>query len=118
MVGKSTRGSAATASRRYPKMPNTMSDAVMSVVITGRRIQASEMFMSGFGFAAPDRHFGAVRQLKLAIGDDDVTLFQSGLDSGLTVDRPLDLHVADRNGVVLHHVHERPGLIDLHRGGR
>ena len=28
-------------------MPNTMSDAVMSVVITGRRMQASEMFMSG-----------------------------------------------------------------------
>jgi hypothetical protein len=36
-------------------MPNTMSDAVMSVVITGRRMQASEMFISGLGSSAPDR---------------------------------------------------------------
>jgi hypothetical protein len=47
MVGKSTRGSAATDKRRYPKIPKTMSDAVMRVVITGRRMQASERFMSG-----------------------------------------------------------------------
>src|SRR3954447_2915830 len=42
MVGKSTRGSADTGSRRKPKTPNAMIDAVMSVVITGRRIQSSE----------------------------------------------------------------------------
>ncbi len=43
MVGKSTAGSAATASSRYAKMPNTMIDAVTSVVSTGRRMQVSEI---------------------------------------------------------------------------
>src|SRR3954467_14371149 len=106
MVGKSTRGSAATASRRYPKMPNTMSDAVMSVVITGRRIQASEMFMSGFGLAAPDRHFGAVGQQQLAVDDDHPAPLQAILDGGFAVDRALHLHVAHRGSVVLHHIDE------------
>src|SRR5215470_9737814 len=46
IVGKSTAGSAATDSSRYPKMPNTISDAVISVVITGRRMQVSEIFIS------------------------------------------------------------------------
>ena len=42
MVGKSTRGSAETGSRRKPKMPNAMIDAVISVVMTGRRMQSSD----------------------------------------------------------------------------
>ena len=42
MVGKSTRGSADTGSRRKPKMPNAMIDAVISVVMTGRRMQSSD----------------------------------------------------------------------------
>ena len=42
MVGKSTLGSAETGSRRKPKTPNAMIDAVNSVVITGRRMQSSE----------------------------------------------------------------------------
>src|SRR5712675_731589 len=42
MVGKSTRGSADTGSRRNPNTPNAMIDAVMSVVMTGRRMQSSE----------------------------------------------------------------------------
>src|ERR1700716_2026778 len=42
MVGKSTRGSADTGSRRKPNTPKAMIDAVISVVITGRRIQSSE----------------------------------------------------------------------------
>src|SRR5262249_61611064 len=46
MVGKSTVGSAATASSRKAKIPNTMNDAVISVVITGRRMQASERFIA------------------------------------------------------------------------
>src|SRR3954451_23573465 len=43
MVGKSTAGSAATDRSRYAKAPKTINDAVISVVITGRRIHASEM---------------------------------------------------------------------------
>src|SRR5262245_24620406 len=42
MVGKSTRGSADTGSRRNPNTPKAMIVAVISVVITGRRIQSSE----------------------------------------------------------------------------
>ena len=42
MVGKSTRGSADTGSRRNPNIPNAMIDAVISVVMTGRRIQSSD----------------------------------------------------------------------------
>src|SRR5882724_7836617 len=41
MVGKSTLGSAETGNRRNPNIPNAMIDAVMSVVITGRRMQSS-----------------------------------------------------------------------------
>src|SRR4030081_3782547 len=42
IVGKSTRGSADTGSRRKPNTPKAMIDAVISVVMTGRRIQSSE----------------------------------------------------------------------------
>src|SRR5215475_11333896 len=45
MVGKSTAGKAATASRRYAKKPKTISDVVSSVVMTGRRMQVSEICM-------------------------------------------------------------------------
>src|SRR4051794_5356952 len=40
MVGKSTRGSADTGNRRKPNTPKAIIDAVISVVITGRRIQS------------------------------------------------------------------------------
>jgi hypothetical protein len=42
MVGKSTRGSAETGNRRKPNTPKAIIDAVISVVITGRRIHSSE----------------------------------------------------------------------------
>ncbi len=42
MVGKSTLGSAETGSSRKPNTPNAMIDAVIRVVMTGRRIQSSE----------------------------------------------------------------------------
>src|SRR6266404_9590464 len=42
MVGKSTLGSADTGSRRKPNTPKAIIDAVISVVMTGRRIQSSE----------------------------------------------------------------------------
>src|SRR5215468_9001235 len=42
MVGKSTLGNADTGNRRNPNTPKAMIVAVISVVITGRRIQSSE----------------------------------------------------------------------------
>ena len=67
----------------------------MSVVITGRRMQASEMFMSGLGFAGPDRHFGSVRQQKLPVGDHHLTLLDTGLNDRYAVNGPLDFDRAD-----------------------
>src|ERR1700712_5186233 len=45
MVGKSTLGSAETGSSRNPNTPKAMIDAVMSVVMTGRRIHSSDRVM-------------------------------------------------------------------------
>src|SRR3981081_2742561 len=42
MVGKTTRGSAETGSSRKPNTPNAIIDAVISVVITGRRMHSSD----------------------------------------------------------------------------
>ena len=42
MVGKSTLGRAETGSSRKPNMPNAMIEAVMSVVMTGRRMHSSD----------------------------------------------------------------------------
>src|SRR4051812_25512619 len=95
-----------------------MIDAVMSVVITGRRMQISEMLMSGFGLAAADRHPGAVGQKKLAVGDDDVALFKTGFDHRKIVDDPFDLDRANDSGVVLNHEDELAGLAELKRRGR
>src|SRR5581483_3353019 len=77
MVGKSTRGSAATASSLYANTPNTMIEAVMSVVITGRRMHVSDRFMSGTDVVAL-RHPSALRQQQLAIGHDHLTLLEPG----------------------------------------
>ena len=87
----------------------------MSVVITGRRMQTSEMFMSGFGLAAAYRHLGPVRQQKLAVGDHDVALLEAGFNDRHAVDGPLDLDRANGGGVVLHHEHECAGLAELQR---
>jgi hypothetical protein len=46
MVGKSTLGNADTGNSRKPKMPKAMIDAVINVVMTGRRIQSSESVMA------------------------------------------------------------------------
>src|SRR5437762_3437434 len=46
MVGKSTLGSADTGNRRKPNTPKAIIDAVISVVITGRRIQSSDSVMA------------------------------------------------------------------------
>ena len=47
MVGKSTRGSAATGNLKYANMPAIRNDTIISVVITGLRMQSSESVMGG-----------------------------------------------------------------------
>jgi hypothetical protein len=52
-----------------------MSDAVTSVVMTGRRIQVSEMFTSGSClFWLADRYARPVSQLQMSVGDDDIAV--------------------------------------------
>src|SRR3954469_1861854 len=71
MVGKSTRGSAETGNRRKPNTPKAMIEAVISVVITGRRIQSSEsVIASRSGLARPGFHARAVRQQQLPVDHD------------------------------------------------
>src|SRR5207248_521215 len=102
MVGKSTAGNAATASRRYANAPNTMKVAVISVVSTGRRIQSSEMTMcSGprFRFARGDA--GAVVEQQLALGHDGFAPVETAFENRLPVQHARDLDVLDRRGAVL-----------------
>src|SRR3954451_24121905 len=68
MVGKSTRGSAETGSSRKPNTPKAMIEAVISVVITGRRIQSSDSVIAlRPGLAHPRRDPRAVGQQQLAV---------------------------------------------------
>ena len=103
-------------------MPNTISDAVISVVITGRRMQVSEMFMDQVPAAlrvcaALTR--GAVGQQQLAVGDDGLAAVEAGLAiTVIAVDRALDLDRLHLGDVVLDDEHEGAGLADLHRGRR
>ena len=48
MVGKSTLGRSLTGSRRYPTRPKKKMASMTRVVVTGRRMKNSEMFMSLF----------------------------------------------------------------------
>src|ERR1700758_4786644 len=71
IVGKSTRGRAETGSSRKANTPKAMIEAVMSVVITGLRIQSSEsVIASRPGLAHPRLHPRAVGQQQLAIHHD------------------------------------------------
>src|ERR1700760_1206798 len=71
MVGKSTRGSAETGSSRKPNTPKAMIEAVISVVITGRRIQSSEsVIASRSGLARPGFHPRTIRQQQLPVDHD------------------------------------------------
>jgi hypothetical protein len=45
IVGKSTLGRSETGSRRYPMMPNSRMPSMTRVVMTGRRMKISAMFM-------------------------------------------------------------------------
>ena len=74
MVGKSTRGSAETGSRRKPNTPKAMIDAVISVVITGRRIQSSE---SVIAYAPALRRRGSTRDPSDSSNCPSTTTFSS-----------------------------------------
>src|SRR3954469_21076520 len=70
MVGKSTRGSAETGNSRKANTPKAMIEAVMSVVITGLRIQSSESVIASCPGLRSRLDPGAVGQQQLAIHHD------------------------------------------------
>src|ERR1044071_1212447 len=71
MVGKSTRGSAETGNSRNANTPKAMIEAVMSVVITGRRMQSSEsVIASSPGLAHPRLDPRTVGQQQLTVHHD------------------------------------------------
>src|ERR1044072_9471818 len=83
MVGKSTRGSAETGSSRKPNTPKAMIEAVISVVITGRRMQSSDsVIASSSGLARPRFHPRAIRQQQLPGEHDALATGQPSDDSG------------------------------------
>src|SRR5882672_12373641 len=117
MVGKSTLGSAETGSSRKPNTPNAMIDAVISVVMTGRRIQSSESVMGSgprLGSARRDRR--ALGQQQLAVDHDVLAAGQSLGDDGLALERAADLHRLNVGLAVLHHEHIVAVLAALDRG--
>src|ERR1700759_1573407 len=85
MVGKSTRGSADTGSSRNANTPKAMIEAVMSVVITGLRIQTSQsVTASRPGLARrPRRDPCAIGQQQLAVHHDALAAGQPLGDHGL-----------------------------------
>src|ERR1700709_1812378 len=93
MVGKSTRGSAETGSSRKANTPKAMIEAVMSVVITGLRIQSSErVIASRPGLARPRLDPRAVGQQQLAVHHDAFAAGQPLGDHGLPLQGAVDLH--------------------------
>src|SRR3954452_8732699 len=93
MVGKSTRGNAETGSSRNPNTPKAMIDAVISVVITGLRMQSSDsVIASRSGLARPGFHPRAVGQQQLAVDHDVLAARQAFQDYGGTLEGALDLY--------------------------
>src|ERR1700753_1461573 len=97
-------------------MPNTMSAAVISVVITGRRMQVSEMFTSGSGLAFADGNARLVGQEEMSVGDDDIVFGEPALDDSLGAERPRHLDRSDVGDIVLDHIDEVALLAHLDRG--
>src|ERR1700676_1423510 len=94
MVGKSTFGSAETGNSRKPNTPNAMIDAVISVVMTGRRMQSSEsVIASGSGLLRPRLDARSLRQQQLSVDNHILVAGQplgnhrSALEGAVDLDR-------------------------------
>src|SRR6476661_5023155 len=104
MVGKSTLGSAETGNRRKPNTPNAMIEAVISVVITGRRMQSSDSVIAlRSGLAVSRFHPCAVRQQQLTVDHDVLASRQPFRDHGRALEGALDFHRLNFCGAVPHH---------------
>ena len=119
MVGKSTLGSAETGSRRKPNTPNAMIDAVISVVMTGRRMQSSESVIDqapALRVARLDRR--ALGQQQLPVDHDVLAAGQPFGDDRDALEGAVDLDRLNLGLAVLHDEHKIAVLAALHRGRR
>src|ERR1700754_1724513 len=114
-VGKSTLGSADTGSRRKPNTPKAMIEAVMSVVITGLRMQSSESVIASRSGLAPRLDPRAVRQQQLAVHHDVLAAGQPLGDHGLPLEGTVDLYRLNFRYAFLDHEHVIAALAALHR---
>src|SRR5882762_5237567 len=106
MVGKSTLGSADTGNSRKANTPKAMIEAVMSVVITGLRIQSSEsVIASRPGLARPRLDPRAVGQQQLAVHHHVLAAGQPFDDHGLPLEGTLDLDRLNFRYAFLDHKH-------------
>src|ERR1700710_837174 len=117
MVGKSTRGSAETGSSRKANTPKAMIEAVMSVVITGLRIQSSESVIGSRSGLARRPRFNprAVGQQQLAVHHDVLAAGQPLGDHGLPLEGTVDLYRLNFRDAFLDHEHVIAVLAALHR---
>src|SRR3954451_1294095 len=116
MVGKSPLGSADTGSSRKPNTPKAMIEAVMSVVITGLRIQSSESVIAlRPGLAHPRLDPRAVGQQQLAVHHDVLAAGQPLGDHRLPLKGTVDLHRLNFRYAVLDHEYIIAALAALHR---
>src|SRR4051794_14783935 len=93
MVGKSTRGSADTGSSRKANTPKAMIEAVISVVITGLRIQSSESVIGSCpSLARPRLDPRTVGQQQLAVDHDVLAAGQPFGDHGLPLEGTVNLY--------------------------
>ena len=90
----------------------------MSVVITGRLMQAWEIFTVTLPGSASDLDPGAVGQQKVAVGYDLFAAVETAFDDGFAAERPGYLYRSYNRGVVFHHEDEIALLADLHRSRR
>src|SRR4051812_19444474 len=115
MVGKSTRGSADTGSSRNPNTPKAMIEAVISVVITGRRMQSSDSVIAlRPGLAVSRFHPRAVRQQQLTVDHDVLASRQPFRDDGRTLEGTLDFYGLNFCRAVPHHKNVVAALAALH----
>src|SRR6202046_5477863 len=103
-------------------MPNRRIAAMTNVVMTGRRMNGSAIFIADFlaalrrGF---DLNFHTGNQPKLAVSDDSLAWFHAFRDHGFRAQGPRRFHRTRLSSSFrVDHEHEIPALSSLHRLGR
>src|SRR5262249_58819081 len=123
IVGKSTLGRSEIGSSRYPMMPKARMPSMTRVVMTGRRMKISAIFMTpsrrgsrGLPLGLLDLDARAGRQAQLPVGDDALSRGKAAADDRERAVQARNRHLARFDGhVALDHVDVLAGLAVLDR---